>query len=72
MSCDRDCAKFYGNQWEEPHIQTRRFCRVGPGKVGEQDAGQTKVQVQRLGSKREDLPTGHRIGVMIVVSYESG
>ena len=72
MSCDRDCAEFHGNLWEEPHVQTRKFCRVGPGKVGEQDAGQTKVQIQRLGSKSGDLPTGLRIGVTIVVSYESG
>lgn len=47
------CAESHGNPSEEPHIQTRSFHRACPGEVAEQEgyAGQTELQVQRLGTR---------------------
>ena len=69
MACNRDWCRIPWQSVGGAHIQTRRFCRAGPGEVGE-DAGQTKLQVQRLGG--EDVQTVHRIRVRMVMSCESG
>lgn len=45
---------------------------AGPGEVEEQEAGQTKLQVQRCVGKSEDLQTVPRSGGDMVMSYESG
>ena len=50
MACHQDLCRIPWQSVGGAHIQTRRFCRAGPREVGE-DAGQAKLQVQRLGSE---------------------
>ena len=67
-------AESHGNLREEPDTQTRRFRGACSGEAGEQEGqtGQTELQAQRLGGKSKELQTVHRVGVMMMASYESG
>ena len=70
VACNRDLCRIPWQSLGGAHIQTRRCCRAGPCEV-EEDAGQTKLQVQRLGGE-QDIQTVHRIRGRMVMSCESG